>query len=310
MFEKITDKLIALFRLDRGNRVRNYGYFEGILSVIFNIVLFVLKFIFGTLLSSVSLIADSFHSLSDVVTSGIVIFGFRISSKPADEEHPFGHGRAERITAIVIACLLIVVGFEFFMSGFNRFRNPVPIRGDLSVIIMLVLFIVIKEFLYRISLTLGSRIGSSSLKADAWHHRTDSISTVLVIGAFISFRFGLYSLDGILGMLVALIIVYMGISIIVESGDSLIGQAPPSSLVNKIRETASSFDGVDDVHHIHVHDYGGQLEITVHVRLKGDTHLEDAHERASKVESAVKKCVPGAEVTVHLEPLQDNGRQS
>ena len=306
MFEKITDRLVALFQLDRGNRVRNYGYFEGILSVVLNIVLFLLKFIFGTLLSSVSLIADSFHSLSDVVTSGIVIFGFRISSKPPDKKHPFGHGRAERITAIVIACLLIVVGFEFFMGGFNRFRNPVPIRGDLFVIAMLVLFVAIKEFLYRISLTLGMRIDSPSLKADAWHHRTDAISTVLVIGAFISFRFGLYSLDGILGMFVALIIVYTGISIIVESGDCLIGQAPPTSLVDKIRETASNFDGIDDVHHIHVHDYAGQLEVTIHVRLKGDTHLADAHHRASEVERAVKKCVPGAEVTVHVEPISSD----
>ena len=230
MFEQITDKLISLFRLDKGNRVKNYGYFEGILSIVVNIALFLFKFIFGTMLNSVSLIADSFHSLSDIFTSGIVVFGFRIASKPPDKKHPFGHGRAERITAIVIACLLIVVGFEFFMNGFARFRAPVPIKGDLSVIAMLVIFIVIKEFLYGISLTLGKRIRSPSLKADAWHHRTDSISTLLVVGAFVSFRFGFYSLDGILGMLVALIIVYTGISMIVESGNFLIGQAPPQSL--------------------------------------------------------------------------------
>ena len=307
MFERIIDTLIAVFRLDRGNRVRNYGYFEGVLSIVLNVVLFVLKLVFGTLLNSVSLIADAVHSLSDVATSGIIIFGFRISSMPPDKRHPFGHGRAERITAIVIACILIVVGVEFFVNGFNRFRNPVPIRGDFVVIGMLAIFIAIKEFLCRLSFSLGRRIGSASLKADAWHHRTDSISTFLVICAFASFRFGLYSLDGLLGMLVALLIVYTGIRIIIESSDFLIGQAPPQALVDKIRETASRFDGVNDVHHIHVHDYGGQVEITVHVRLRGDTHLETAHERATEVEKAVKKCVPGAEVTVHLEPLKENG---
>lgn len=303
MFETITDKIIALFNLDKGKRFRNYGYFEGILSVVLNIALFVFKFVFGTLLNSISLIADSLHSLSDVVTSTIVIFGFRISSKPPDAEHPFGHGRAERIVSIVIACMLIVVGFEFFKSGFDRFQNPIPIGADTFVIAMLIVSIFIKEFLYQFSLSLGKRIASPTLKAEAWHHRTDSISTLLVLGGFVFFRFGFYSLDGIMGMMVALIIVYTGISIIKESGSFLIGQAPSSSLVERIRQAAEDFDDVSDVHHIHVHDYGGQLEVTIHVRLKGDTHLEDAHHRASEVEKAIKKCVPGAEVTVHVEPI-------
>lgn len=304
MFDQLTSRIVGSFNLDRGDRFKKYGYFEGGLSIVVNLLLFTFKLVFGLLLNSISLLADSLHSLSDVATSGIVIFGFKVSSKPPDEEHPFGHGRAERIVAIVIACLLIVVGIEFFRSGFTRFRNPVPIRADIFVIIMLCLSVFAKEFLYWVSLNLGRRINSSVLRADAWHHRTDAISTVLVLVGFVSFRFGLYSLDGILGMAVAGIIIYTGIVIIKESASVLIGKAPPASLVNKIKATAGNFDGVDDVHHIHVHDYGGQLEITIHIRLKGDTHLETAHERASEVETAVKKCVPGAEVTVHLEPLK------
>jgi cation diffusion facilitator family transporter len=308
--EKILDFLIALFRLDRGNRTRNYGYFEGTLSVVLNVALAVLKFIFGTLLNSISLIADALHSLSDVVTSVIVIFGFKLSAKPPDDEHPFGHGRAERIVSIVVACLLIVVGFEFFMSGFERFRNPIPIKAGTFVIAMLIGSILIKEFLYHVSLRLGQRIGSASLKADALHHRTDSVSTVLVLIGFVCFRFGLFSLDGIMGMAVAAIIVYAGISIIKESGSFLIGQAPSSSLVDKIRDTASRCRGVNDVHHIHVHDYGGQLEVTIHVCLKPDIHLDGAHDKASEVEDAIQKCVPGAEVTVHLEPYDENQKRS
>jgi len=306
MFEGLVSKLVALFSLDKGNRFKNYGYFEGIFSVVANTLLFIFKFAFGVLLSSVSLIADSFHSLSDIVTSTIVIFGFKISSKPPDSEHPFGHGRVERIVSVVIACLLIVVGFEFFRSGFSRFRNPIPIRTDAFVIGMLCVSIIIKEFLYRLSLSLAKRIDSAALKADAWHHRTDAISTVLVLFGFVSFSFGLYSLDGIFGMAVAGIIVYTGIVIIKESGSVLIGEAPSSSLVNRIKETVANLDGINDVHHIHVHDYGSQLEVTVHVRVKGNTHLEDAHTKASEVERAIKRCVPSAEVTVHLEPMQDD----
>jgi cation diffusion facilitator family transporter len=303
--DRIVDILVRLLHLDKGNRFKNYGYFEGFLSITFNILLSVLKFIFGTLLNSVSLIADALHSLSDVITSVIVVFGFKIAAKPPDEEHPFGHGRAERIVSIIVACLLIVVGFEFFMGGFERFRNPIPIKSDALVIGVLVGSIFIKEFLYQVALHLGRKINSASLRADALHHRTDAISTVLVLIGFICFRFGLFSLDGLMGMAVALIIVYTGISIIIESGNFLIGQAPSSSLVDKIKDTAARCDGVNDVHHIHVHDYGGQLEVTIHVRLKSNIHLNDAHQKASDVEEAIKRCVPGAEVTVHLEPFDE-----
>ncbi len=306
----MVDVLVMLFRLDKGNRFKKYGYFEGFLSIILNVVLSALKFVFGTLLNSVSLIADALHSLSDVITSVIVVFGFKISAKPPDEEHPFGHGRAERIVSIVVACLLIVVGFEFFISGFERFRNPIPIRSDTLVIVMLVGSIFVKEFLYQTSLRLGCRINSASLKADALHHRTDAISTVLVLIGFVCFRFGLFSLDGLMGMAVALIIVYAGISIIIESGNFLIGQAPSSSLVDKIKDTAAQCDGVSDVHHIHVHDYGGPLEVTIHVRLKSNILLDDAHQKASEVEEAIRRCVPGAEVTVHLEPYDEDKRNS
>lgn len=295
--------MVAFFRLDQGSRLRNYGYFEGFLSIALNVVLSAVKFVLGTLLNSVSLIADSIHSLSDVITSVIVIFGFNISTRPADVEHPFGHGRAERIVAIVVACVLIVVGVEFLMSGLERLLNPVPIRSDAFVIAVLVVSILIKEFLYQVAAGLGRRIGSAALKADAVHHRTDAISTVLVVIGFFSFRFGLYGLDGVMGMAVALIIAYSGVSIIKESGNILIGQAPPAALVDRIRDTASGCDGVSDVHHIHVHDYGGRIEITIHVRLRGDIHLEDAHGTASDVERAIKECVPGAEVTVHVEPI-------
>lgn len=300
------EKIISLFHLDVGDRKKNYGFFEGIFSIVVNLLLFAIKFIFGTMLNSVSLLADALHSLSDVISSAIIIFGFRISAKPADSKHPFGHGRAERIVSIVLACMLIVVGFEFFINGFNRFTNPVPIKVNVLVIAVLIISIFAKEFLYKLALSFAKRIDSPSLKADAWHHRTDAISTVLVVIGFVAFKFGLFYLDGILGMLISCSIIYTGIYIIVESGSSLMGEAPSSSLVNTIEEIASGCTDVQDVHHIHVHDYGGKFEITVHIRLKRSMHLDEVHRRASEVERAIKKIVPGAEVTVHTEPEYKN----
>ena len=302
MNSPLVERLITLFRLDKGDKKRNYGYFEGIVSIIVNLILFTLKFVFGTVLNSVSLLADAVHSLSDVVTSVIVIFGFRLSAKPPDEKHPFGHERAERVVSIVIACMLIVVGFEFFINGFNRFKNPVPIKSDILVISLLILSIGAKEFLFRIALNLSKRIKSATLKADAWHHRTDAISTVLVVLGFIGFRFGFFYLDGIFGMVVSLLIAGTGVSIIRESGSSLMGEAPSKAFIKKIKDIALGCDGISNVHHIHVHDYGGNTEITIHIRLKGDTHLDDAHKKASEVERCIRDKIKGVEVTVHPEP--------
>lgn len=302
MGDTITEMFVSLFHLDEGDKKKKYGYFEGVLSIVVNALLFVVKFIFGMLLNSVSLVADAVHTLSDIITSIIVIFGFRISAKPPDSRHPFGHGRAERIISIVIACMLLVVAFEFFVNGLNRLRNPVPIKADLLVIILLILSIFAKEFLFRIARSLGKRIESASLEAEAWHHRTDAISTVLVVIGFISFRYGLFRLDGIFGMIVSILIVYTGISIIKESASFLMGEAPSSTFVEKIKEIASGCGGISDVHHIHVHDYGRRIEITVHIRIRGDTQLDDAHHKASEVENAIKAHISGAEVTVHVEP--------
>jgi len=309
MGTKITDILISLFHLDKGDKRKNYGYFAGIISIVVNVILFVIKLIFGVFLKSVSLIADAFHSLSDVVTSFIVILGFKISAKPPDKKHPFGHGRAERIFSIVIACILIIVGIEFFINGFNRLRNPIPIESNWLIIIVLLITVFIKEFLSHVSFDLGKKINSPALKADAWHHRTDSISTVLVIIGFILYRFGFYYIDGILGMVISVLVAYTGISIIKESGSLLMGEAPSSSLFEKIKETALCCDSVNDVHHIHVHDYGGKIEITLHIRLNKEIRLNEAHEKASQVEKAVKENIRGAEVTVHIEPEKEENEK-
>jgi cation diffusion facilitator family transporter len=306
MAKNITDVFIGLFNLDKGEKRKKYGYFEGGLSITINLLLFAVKFLLGSLFGSVALSTDALHSLSDVITSVVVIFGFSVAAKPADQKHPFGHGRAERVATIIIACLLIVVGFEFFLNGLERFRNPVPVETNWFIILILCLTIVLKEFLTYVSSNLGKRIDSSVLKADAWHHRSDALSTVLVVIGFILYRFGLYYADGIIAMIISVYIAYMGISLIKESGSHLMGEAPSQSLVDDIKAIALECGGIKDVHHIHVHDYGRRLEITIHIRLKPDTLLIDAHRKASEVEARIKAAIKGAEVTVQTEPDIDS----
>jgi cation diffusion facilitator family transporter len=301
---ELTRNIVSKFRLDTGDRRKNYGYFAGGLSILVNLVIFAIKFLFGIAVNSIALVADAIHSLSDVATSLILVVGFGMSSKPPDYQHPFGHGRVERIVSIVIACMLIVVGMEFLINGINRLQNPVTVESRWVIIIMLVITIIAKIIMSVITFDLGKLIDSTALKADAWHHSTDAISTVLVIIGFILYRFGLYYIDGIIAIIIALFIAYTGVSIILESGSILVGEAPSPQFTEHIKELALSCGGVTDVHHIHVHDYGGVTEVTIHIRLRADMHLDAAHAKATEVEKCIKEHIKGVEVTVHAEPKE------
>lgn len=303
MREKVINFLIKSFKLDKGNAFKNYGIFEGTLSSILNFFIFLIKYLLSISLNSISLKADAFHTLSDILTSFMVIIGFYLASKKPDKKHPFGHGRIEKIISIFMSILLIYVGFEFFVNSYKRFKNPIEIKINLLIILLLLLTILIKEFLTFVSNELGKKINSTSLKADAWHHRSDSIATFLIILGFITFKYGLYSLDGIFGMGISMLIIYTGISIFFESSSFLIGEVPSENLIKKIKEISYKFDFVEDVHHIHIHDYGNQIEITFHVKLKGDKTLNEVHEKISLIEKAVEEEIKNSSVTIHAEPI-------
>ncbi len=300
--EKITNWLISLFRLDTKDRVKNYGYFEGLLSIILNLLLFFIKLILGKLFNSIALLADAFHTLSDVFTSFLVVVGFKISAKPPDEHHPFGHGRVERIFALLIAFLLIGAGLEFFLNSLKRLVAPQPVFSNFWVISILLFSILVKEFLTGISQKLGEKINSPSLQADAWHHRTDSIATALVLIGFIFYRFGFFRLDGFFGIGISGLIIYTGIKIIVETSNILVGFAPSPALVSRIKEIAQGVEGVKDAHEIQVHDYGKRRIVTIHISLKNDTHLDVAHRTGEEVAEAIKSEMGETEVIVHLDP--------
>jgi cation diffusion facilitator family transporter len=295
----------AVAHLDNGRSRKKYGYFASILSILVNLVISAVKFFFGVMANSAALIADAMHSLSDVATSLIVLIGFKVSSIPPDSKHPFGHGRVERIVSIIIACLLIVVGIEFLKNGIKRLQHPEPVVFSWLIIIILVATIAAKVLLSIITFRFGRYIDSPALKADAWHHTTDAISTVLVIIGFILYQYELYYIDGIVAIIIALFIAYAGISLILESGSVLIGEAPAPKFIERIKELALSCGGITDVHHIHVHDYSGRTEVTIHIRLEADMHLDAAHEKATEVERCIKDNISGLEVTVHAEPEED-----
>lgn len=275
---------------------------EGWVSIIVNSVLFVLKGIIGILTGSVSLIADAFHTLSDVSTSVVIVISFRVAKKPSDATHPFGHGRMEAIATVVVAVLLVAVGLEILKGSLERLFHPVDFKASWWIIGLILLTIVVKEWLARFSRDLGKAIESDAIEADFWHHRTDAISSLLVIVAFVGQRFGLSALDGIVGILVAGLIVYTGWEIARKGIDDLLGKPPPDRLIRRVKRAVRAFSEVIDVHDLVIHQYGRFMVLSCHIEVSDQLSLKYAHDLAEEVENTINRKFQ-TYTTVHLDPI-------
>jgi cation diffusion facilitator family transporter len=283
------------------NQSRNLGYIEGWASVILNTALFGVKFWAGTRFGSVAMIADAWHTLSDTLTSIVVIIGFFIASRPADKGHPFGHGRAEPIGAVIIATLLAVVAVNFLTESIGRLRNFQAATFGLPAIIVFLVSVVLKEALARFSYWAGRKINSPSLKADGWHHRSDAVaSALIVVGALFGAR--LWWIDGVMGILISLLILYATFDILKSAATSLLGEKPTPTLEGRLRALiASASPAATNFHHLHVHSYGEHSEFTFHLNFPPEMPLQEAHVHASRVEETIRREMK-AEATIHLEP--------
>jgi len=277
------------------------GYLEGTISIILNNLLFGLKYWVGIKTFSIAIIADAWHTLSDSFTSLVVIIGFKVSSKPADKKHPYGHGRAEIISSVIIGTLLAVVGVNFLIASIQRFINHQSASyGNLAVIVF-VISVIVKEGLAQFSMRAGEKINSQSLIADGWHHRSDSlVSLMVLVGIFMGGYF--WWVDSIMGIIVSLVIFYTTYIILKESISILIGEEPSEDLEAEIRKiVANSVSHDVKLHHLHSHKYGDNRELTFHIRLPVDMRLEDAHRITEKLEKKIKKEM-NIETTIHIEP--------
>ncbi|MFC1704564.1 cation diffusion facilitator family transporter [Candidatus Omnitrophota bacterium] len=287
----------------------HYGYVAAGVSIIGNIILCVIKLWLGVLINSIALIADALHSLSDTVTSFIVIAGFKLSQKPADEEHPFGHGRVENVATLIISIALVFVGIGIAYDAFKRFADPPVVKGNFLIAIIVCGTIIIKEWMARFTLVLGKRIKSSVLVADAWHHRSDAISSALVIIAIIASRYGYYSVDAFLGIAVAVIIIIVAITLIKNASSYLLGRAPEKEFIQNIKELSLSVMGVRGVHDILVHNYGYSNIVSLHIEVEKTLELAQAHEAATLVERKIRDKLKASAV-VHVDLHKDTSKRT
>ena len=284
------------------NKQNLYANLEGWISVAANILLFGLKFWAGIVSNSIAIIADAWHTLSDSISSVIVLIGVKISRKPADKEHPFGHGRAELIASVVIGVLLALIGFEFVLKGIEKIRNKEDATYGTIAIIVTIISIVIKELLAQYAFWAAKKTNLKSLKADGWHHRSDAISSVVILSGIILGKY-FWWIDGILGILVGILIFYASYKILKEGINPLIGEEPDIDMINNIKKISNRVANTETaIHHIHIHKYGNHTEITFHMRLPKDLILDRVHNIATNIEADIKEELD-MEATIHMEPL-------
>ena len=305
LFETLTYRFVTQGKDSTRVYRSKIGKFQGWISVFVNGFLFIIKFIIGIIIGSVSVIADAIHTLSDVISSGVVIWGFHEAEKPADSEHPYGHGRVEYIATLIIAILLIVTGIEFIRSSVGRVLNPAPISPAWWMIIIIFATVFLKELTARYAEFLSHKISSGTLHADAWHHRADAISSLLVIVAMIAGKYGYYAVDGWAGIGVALFVIWTGFTIAKEAVDDIIGTPPGEDEIDDIKQVVSRVDGVLGIHDITVHSYGKDKFVSIHIEIDETISSAKAHDIAEDVEYILYKKLE-IEPTVHVDPISIN----
>ncbi len=272
-------------------------------SITIDIILFAIKLWIGLLVGSLALISDSFHTLSDSLSSGAVYIGLKISEKPPDDRHPYGHGRADQVALLVVGILLIVVAVTFLTEGAMALLTEVsPISMDKIFFVIIIITAVVKEVMGEISYYVGKKNAKDSLKADAWHHRSDALTTVLVLAAIYGSQVGFPHLDPIMGIIIAIILGYIGMAYSRKAVNKLLGMAPSETLLNEIKRSSEYMAGVKSVHKIRVHEYGDRMAISLHMEPEPGS-LKEGHRIVHRLTDKLEEKYP-ASVDVHLDPWE------
>jgi len=280
------------------------AYLEGTVSIIVNTALFVLKIWASLVTGSIALAADAWHTLSDSISSVIVIIAAKLAGKKADKEHPFGHGRWEQIASLFIAVILATIAFGFMESSVRQFINKEKVEYGMLAVIVTVVSIVLKELLAQYAFYVGRKTDNSNVKADGWHHRSDALSSVVVL-AGILFAKQFWWVDSALGVIIALMLFYAVYQILKEDITKILGEEPGKELIGKITNEIKGIYNDDlNIHHVHLHNYTAHKELTFHIRLKGSLTIGEAHNVTVEIEKRIEEKY-GIITTIHVEPLEE-----
>lgn len=305
----MTEFLVNKFIKDSANiestEVRTrYGMLASVVGIFCNVLLFSVKLAIGLILSSLAVTADAFNNLSDAASSIISFVGVKMAGKPADAEHPFGHGRIEYIAALIVSFLIIEVGFTFFKSSISKIMHPEEITFDPVPFIILILSILVKLWMAFFNNKLGKRIDSKVMLATAADSLGDVITTSATVISIVICHFTSINVDAIAGLIVSGIVIWSGVSIAKDTLEPLIGQRVPSELYQKITDMVESYEGIVGAHDLIVHNYGPNRSMaTIHAEVPNDVSIEASHEIIDRIERDAKKEL-NILLVIHMDPVE------
>lgn len=281
-----------------------YGVLASIVGIFCNILLFIVKFIVGLTVHSVSVMADAFNNLSDAGSSLISFVGVKIASKPADEEHPFGHGRMEYISALVVSFLVLEVGFTFLKDSIHKIKSPEILNFQMFSILILILSIGVKLWLGLFNRKLGRKIDSKVMIAMFTDSMGDVLTTSATILSLLFFHFTKINIDGFIGIGVALVVMWAGIGIAKDTLEPLLGEAVDPENYKRIKNFVESYDGIIGSHDLIVHNYGPNRSMaSIHAEVPNNADITESHEIIDRIErDAIENL--GIFLVVHMDPIE------
>ncbi len=304
MIKIIIKKYIKNYEKVEDSSVReSYGILAGVIGVVCNIFLFAVKLIIGLTMNSIAITSDAFNNLSDTGSSLVAIIGAKLSGRDADQEHPFGHGRFEYIASLIISFIIVLVGFELLKSSFDKILHPEALSFNLILMVILILSVFIKVWMYSYNRYIGKVINSSVNRANASDSLNDVIATSAVIITTILGRFVNFPLDGIAGVIVSLLIMYTGYGVAKDTVNVLLGMSPSEELVARIHEIIDSNEHIVGSHDLKVHDYGpGRTIASIHTELSDQIDIVKAHTIIDALEKLImaELCI---DIVIHVDPI-------
>ncbi|MDO4377617.1 MAG: cation diffusion facilitator family transporter [Erysipelotrichia bacterium] len=294
----------------KDNTVRKKcGFLSSIIGIICNILLFIVKFIIGTISASVAIISDAFNNLSDCLSCIVTLIAYNLAEKPADKEHPFGYGRVEYFSSLLIGCLIIIVGWEFLKTSWSKIFHYQQVQVSIYTIIALIFSILLKLWLFVFNKKLATIYNNSTMAATAYDSLSDSITTsVTLVGTIISL-FTSFPVDGIIGILVSLLIIKTAVSIIKDTIDTLLGKPADKETVQEVLNIVLSYPEILGVHDLIIHNYGpNHMLASLHAEINSKMNIMIAHEIIDKIEKELNDKLH-IMTTIHLDPIETDNEQ-
>lgn len=280
-----------------------YGILCGAVGIFFNVLLFAGKFFAGTLSGSIAITADAFNNLSDAGSSVVTLLGFQLAGQKPDTHHPFGHGRMEYLSGLVVSMLILLMGVELGKSSLEKILHPEEVDFSPLIVGILCVSIAVKLYMFLYNKRIGKKLGSTAMEATAMDSLSDCVATTAVLAATLVGHFTGLRIDGWCGILVACFILWSGIGAARDTLDPLLGTPPTAEFVGRIRDLVMAHKGIIGIHDLIVHDYGpGRVMISLHAEVSASENVLELHDEIDNVENELREKL-GCEAVIHMDPI-------